>query len=585
MRYKLIALFLFFGIVVSMLPGFACAEIQLEVEFPKFGGEQLGPQSTLPQTIQYIFNAALGVIFLVVLVSLIYGGFLYLTSVGEPAKMAKGKKQIFGSVFGLLIVLAAFFILRTINPQFTILQIEKKPVIHGALLLNMQAYYDIINDQNDYGVLKDPNVSEAKLEEKLQELIDAPATEAKAVYLNSSIADFEAMFGKLKQGAIAGQRINFLNFELYGLYFLPGTNIKVSSFYHKNFHGFDDPMPERDIDMPAFVDNQYTYPECSYLASSPGPCQFKLLEGNGISEGAGVNNIGAQNPIRPPLSLLVEGNDRGVYLYARADQPGQERYFSGLKEIPFLREAPYFFDNITQAIEVRNWLVEKNPTSDNFEPVRKTNYLAILFEQENFEGGLRVFLEDFEFIGASIFPLNGNIFTNNGQDKGVIDFTAAGGTSDAFGRVEEPSSVQVFPMPFTEAEWQKWSEGAGGDGCKVTVCAEKDLGQAGSPPNPKACFEYSFPNTAEVMPENMGYRAVEVRKPSDDGFGFKTDANGLYELETVSLENNVRSLNIKVIALWCFLKTQPIIFRAEARNQKCLRLGARSLSKTMATWI
>ena len=45
---------------------------------------------------------------------MIYGGYMYILSSGEPAKVAKGKKAITGAVIGLAIVLLATVIVNTI---------------------------------------------------------------------------------------------------------------------------------------------------------------------------------------------------------------------------------------------------------------------------------------------------------------------------------------------------------------------------------------------------------------------------------------------------------------------------------------
>lgn len=57
-----------------------------------------------------IINGILGVIGLVAVVFVIYGGFLYLTSAGDPGKVKKGKDAIVYALIGLVIVGLAFAI-------------------------------------------------------------------------------------------------------------------------------------------------------------------------------------------------------------------------------------------------------------------------------------------------------------------------------------------------------------------------------------------------------------------------------------------------------------------------------------------
>lgn len=115
--------------MVSLLSGL-CFARELEVTYPQFGGVQ-APASTkvlLPNYIKYIFHFAIAVAGLIAFASLIYGGFLYLTSAGNPASMNEAKDQMLASFLGLLILLASWLILNTINPQLVIL---KAPTLQG----------------------------------------------------------------------------------------------------------------------------------------------------------------------------------------------------------------------------------------------------------------------------------------------------------------------------------------------------------------------------------------------------------------------------------------------------------------------
>lgn len=55
-----------------------------------------------------IINGILGIIGLVAVVFVIYGGFLYITSAGDPGKVKKGKDAILYSLIGLVVVGIAF---------------------------------------------------------------------------------------------------------------------------------------------------------------------------------------------------------------------------------------------------------------------------------------------------------------------------------------------------------------------------------------------------------------------------------------------------------------------------------------------
>lgn len=71
----------------------------------------------LAESVKKIYNYAIQVGGVVAFSFLVMGGFLYLIAAGNPKKMRSAQKQIFASFLGLLILLASWIILRTINPR------------------------------------------------------------------------------------------------------------------------------------------------------------------------------------------------------------------------------------------------------------------------------------------------------------------------------------------------------------------------------------------------------------------------------------------------------------------------------------
>ncbi len=65
---------------------------------------------TLPGLIGSIVKGLLGFIGVVMLLIVIYGGFLWMTAGGDPSKVKKGKDMIIQAVIGLIIVLIAYAI-------------------------------------------------------------------------------------------------------------------------------------------------------------------------------------------------------------------------------------------------------------------------------------------------------------------------------------------------------------------------------------------------------------------------------------------------------------------------------------------
>lgn len=67
-------------------------------------------QNNLMTRVQTIINVVLGVLGIVTVAVIIIGGFNYITSSGDPAKVAKAKNTILYGVIGLIIALLAYAI-------------------------------------------------------------------------------------------------------------------------------------------------------------------------------------------------------------------------------------------------------------------------------------------------------------------------------------------------------------------------------------------------------------------------------------------------------------------------------------------
>lgn len=97
----------------------------LEIIYPIIPGEII-PKTVntgLPQYVSYLFKVSVVVIGIIILGALIYSGILYLTSFGNPEKFREAKDRIFSAFLGALILLSAYLIFNTINPQLTILDV------------------------------------------------------------------------------------------------------------------------------------------------------------------------------------------------------------------------------------------------------------------------------------------------------------------------------------------------------------------------------------------------------------------------------------------------------------------------------
>jgi hypothetical protein len=127
--FLILILFLF-----CLLSDFALAveERALELVYPKVPGASTTPETVatgLPEYANYIFQFAVIVIGFIIFGVLVYNGIIYLTSAGDPSKMTDARTGIFAGFLGAIILLSAYLIFNTINPQLTILKMEEVPVL------------------------------------------------------------------------------------------------------------------------------------------------------------------------------------------------------------------------------------------------------------------------------------------------------------------------------------------------------------------------------------------------------------------------------------------------------------------------
>lgn len=131
-----IALFVFLTITLA---GFAFAQRPLEVDYPEVGG--IRPQDTtfsLPEYAKYLFNFSLALAGLIAFFVLIYAGYRYMTSAGNPSSQKDAKDRISAAFLGLIILASSYLILTTINPELIFLQVPERVVFQQELLLESE---------------------------------------------------------------------------------------------------------------------------------------------------------------------------------------------------------------------------------------------------------------------------------------------------------------------------------------------------------------------------------------------------------------------------------------------------------------
>lgn len=110
---------LFLAIFSMLLFGIwqTCFAVDLLLDWPEIGGEKLTPESDLPSIINYIYKFALLACGVTAFVSILVGAIQYVFSAGNASKASDARDRITQALLGVIILLAAVLILRTINPD------------------------------------------------------------------------------------------------------------------------------------------------------------------------------------------------------------------------------------------------------------------------------------------------------------------------------------------------------------------------------------------------------------------------------------------------------------------------------------
>ncbi len=126
-KYSSILLIVVFLSFLSI--GFCFAR---KVEVPLPG---LGEEPDLPQYISTIFKLVMGIAGTIAVLALVIGSVRYMTSAGNAEAKSDAKKRILGAIFGIILLLSSYLILRTINPQLIELELTPLSEVPGLYLI------------------------------------------------------------------------------------------------------------------------------------------------------------------------------------------------------------------------------------------------------------------------------------------------------------------------------------------------------------------------------------------------------------------------------------------------------------------
>lgn len=120
-KFLIIALALFL-----LIPGISSA-LELNLKYPSFGGFDLNVNQDLNEIIAWFYYFVITISGIAVFAMLVWGGFTWLTSTGDPSKIADARDRIYSAFLGLVIILASYLIMKTINPDLVVLTLPGLP--------------------------------------------------------------------------------------------------------------------------------------------------------------------------------------------------------------------------------------------------------------------------------------------------------------------------------------------------------------------------------------------------------------------------------------------------------------------------
>lgn len=101
--------------------------LALELQYPEFGGYRIETNMDINQLIAWFYYFIVATAGFAAFVMLVWGGFTWLTSIGNPTRISDAKDRIFKAILGLLLILASYLILQIINPDLTTLTLPTLP--------------------------------------------------------------------------------------------------------------------------------------------------------------------------------------------------------------------------------------------------------------------------------------------------------------------------------------------------------------------------------------------------------------------------------------------------------------------------
>ena len=120
--FKLISL-LFLVLFFACSLALKTKALQLNLEYPEIGGIDINQDQDINQIIAWLYYFIIGVSGFSAFFMAVWGGFQWTSSAGDPSVIGDAKDKLTSAALGILIILSAYLILQTINPELTTLNL------------------------------------------------------------------------------------------------------------------------------------------------------------------------------------------------------------------------------------------------------------------------------------------------------------------------------------------------------------------------------------------------------------------------------------------------------------------------------
>ena len=370
---------LFFLLTGVLLASFASAQKPLEITYPTIplADTPSTTKTSLPAYLKYVFNFSLIAAGSLIFLAMLRGGFSYLTSAANPEGLRDSRDQLISAVIGTILLLSSYIILTTLNPTLTVLKMP------GARIAKeIHVWSDPNREGNDMGLkVSNPDLA-ATLGSNGAQYLEFISTNPDEVDVSAypGVNYGGSPIRVTAPGNLALAKSISLAWKIPGVYLYSGTSLggepRLYLFSQAALTDFNDRaqsvrlLNQGSNQFAAVLHKDQNFQgECAVIFNDQNSLANEDATGGGV---VGNNQTSSITVFRPDLTRVWPGGRDGVTLWGK----DSSRNRAG-----------------TQAANIR---ITSFPIGgvegDSVSEVEIVgNYMAVLFEHNNFRGKCAVF--------------------------------------------------------------------------------------------------------------------------------------------------------------------------------------------------